>query len=186
MSACPQTNKTPSVVAIQGLGAHKYYTWVKTKSSPTQQEKSKSLSKSDFIPRRRKITPTPESNDAAQSSNPAKTGNDGSIEVMWLRDLLPQFLPNARIATYSYKSDWRQDVKTNLRKCGEQLLNILYQHRSSEKVSPLIFAHRFYLQLILNMRAQEARRPLILIGHSLGGLVIKQVRFALYGSPIFP
>ena len=186
-SACPHTNKSPSVVAVQGLGAHKYYTWVKTKSSPTQQEKSKSLSKSDLIPRRRKIAPTtPESNNAAQSSDPAKTINNASVEVMWLRDLLPRFLPNARIATYSYKSDWRQDVKTNLRKCGEQLLNVLYQHRSSEKVSPLIFARCFYMQLILNTPAQEARRPLIFIGHSLGGLVIKQVRFTSYGPLISP
>lgn len=28
---------------------------------------------------------------------------------------------------------------------------------------------------MLNITTQEARRPLILIGHSLGGLVIKQV-----------
>ena len=144
------------------------------------------LSKSGFIPRRRKIAPTPESNDAAQSSNPTKTRNNGSVEVMWLRDLLPRFLSNARIATYSYKSDWRQDVKTNLRKCGEQLLKVLYQHRSSKKVSPLIFARRSYMRLILNMTAQEAQRPLILIGHSLGGLVIKQVRFTSYLPPISP
>ena len=48
---------------------------------------------------------------------------------MWLQDLLPNLVPNARIASYSYESDWRQDVKTNLRKCGEQLLNILHRNR---------------------------------------------------------
>ncbi len=127
-------------MAVQGLGAHKYYTWVKKKSSTTQKEKSKPLSGSDFIPRRCKIAQTPETNDAAQSSNPAEIINNSSVEVtsvevMWLRDLLPRFFPNARIATYSYESDWRQDVKTNLRECGQQLLNNLYQHRSSEKVS---------------------------------------------------
>lgn len=54
---------------------------------------------------------------------------------MWLRDLLPGFVPHARIATYSYESDWRTaNVKTSLRKCGEQLLNVLHQNRSSEKV----------------------------------------------------
>ena len=83
-----------------------------------QQKKSRLLSGSDFIPRRRKIGETPEYNDAAQSSNTARTANDLPVEVMWLRDLLPRFLPNARIATYSYESDWRQNVKTNLRKCG--------------------------------------------------------------------
>ena len=139
-------------MAVQGLGAHKYYTWVKKKSSATQNEKSKPLSGSDFIPRRRKIAQTSESSDAAQFSDLAKieknpTVEVTSVEVMWLRDLLPRFLPNARIATYSYESDWRQDVKTNLRECGQQLLNVLYQHRSSKKVSILLFARRLYIYL---------------------------------------
>ena len=110
---------------------------MKTKSSAAQKEKSKPLSRSDLIPQRRNIAQTPELNDATQSSN-AVRANDPSAEVMWLRDLLPRFLPNARIATYSYKSDWRQDVKTNLRKCGEQFLNVLYQYRSSENVSSVL------------------------------------------------
>ena len=105
-----------------------------------QQEKPKPLCWFDLIPRRRKIAQTQESTDAAESSNTARKANNASTEVMWLRDLLPPFLPSARIATYSYKSDWRQDVKTNLRKCGEQLLNVLYQCRLSEKVSTLVFA----------------------------------------------
>ena len=53
---------------------------------------------------------------------------------MWLQDLLPNLVPNARIASYSYESDWRQDVKTNLRKCGEQLLNVLHQNRADNMV----------------------------------------------------
>ncbi len=141
----PHTNESSSVIAVQGLGADKYYTWVKKKSSATQQEKSKPSSRLDFIRRRRKNAQTTESNDAAESSD-AATENNPSEEVMWLRDLLPRFLPNARIATYSYESDWRQDVKTNLRKCGQQLLNVLYQHRSSEKVSTLLFARSFYIR----------------------------------------
>ena len=105
-----------------------------------QQEKPKTLSRFAFIPRRRKIAHTQDLTDTAESSDDAKKANNVSTEVMWLRDLLPRFLPSARIASYSYKSDWRQDVKTNLRKCGEQLLNVLYQYRSSEKVSILLFA----------------------------------------------
>ena len=90
---------------------------------------------SDFILRHRKITQITENNDDTQSIDAEKTASNSSVEVMWLRDLMPRFLPNARIATYSYESDWRQDVKTNLRECGQQLLNVLYQHRSSKKVS---------------------------------------------------
>ena len=103
-----------------------------------QQENSKPFSRFGFIPIRRRIAETVESADTVESGDAAiKEANNASTEIMWLRDLLPQFLPSARIATYSYQSDWRQDVKTNLRKCGEQLLNVLYQCRLSEKVSIL-------------------------------------------------
>ncbi|RWA06025.1 hypothetical protein EKO27_g9081 [Xylaria grammica] len=73
---------------------------------------------------------------------------------MWLRDLLPSELKNARIATYSYQSDWRDPgVETTLRQCSEQFLNVIYQNRRC---------------------GEGSQRPLILIGHSLGGLVIQQ------------
>ena len=62
-----------------------------------------------------------------------------TAEVMWLRDLLPDLIPNARIMTYSYESDWRRaDAETSLRQCGEQLLNVLLQKRSSEKASRIV------------------------------------------------
>ncbi len=57
-------------------------------------------------------------------------GNQEIKEVMWLRDLLPNHVQNARIATFSYLSDWyayKKGVTTNLRELGEQLLNAL-QH----------------------------------------------------------
>ena len=60
-------------------------------------------------------------------------------EVIWLRGFLPDLIPNARIMIYSYESDWRRAaVKTSLRKCGEQLLNVLLQNRSSEKVGRIV------------------------------------------------
>ena len=62
-----------------------------------------------------------------------------TAEFMWLRDFLPDLIPNTRIMTYSYESDWRRaDIKTSLRKCGEQLLNVLLQNRLSEKVRRVI------------------------------------------------
>lgn len=57
-------------------------------------------------------------------------GNQEIKEVMWLRDLLPNHVQNARIATFSYLSDWytyKKGVTTSLRELGEQLLNAL-QH----------------------------------------------------------
>ena len=56
---------------------------------------------------------------------------------MWLRDLLPDFVPTARIATFSYLSDWytyKEGVKTSLRELGEQLLTALHHDRLRIKV----------------------------------------------------
>ena len=63
-------------------------------------------------------------------------GEDGSTQVMWIRDLLVPAFKDARIATYAYKSDWRdRHIKTSLRECAEQFLNILKQHRQHANVS---------------------------------------------------
>ncbi|MCJ1349068.1 hypothetical protein MMC31_007304, partial [Peltigera leucophlebia] len=89
------------IIAVQGLGANPYFTWV------------------------RKI----------------RMENNDLKEVMWLRDLLPTCIPNARIATFSYPSDWftyRKGVKTSLRELGEQLLNVLYLDR--KKWNALVLA----------------------------------------------
>ena len=59
-------------------------------------------------------------------------------EVMWLRDLLPSRIKNARIATFNYLSDWyayRKGVKTSLRELGEKLLNALQLDRQKLNVS---------------------------------------------------
>ena len=115
-----------SIVAVQGLGADPYYTWVR-KHTPTE-AKSKKHHRLSLLGIRRKNA------QIDQPSGGASTASD-TADCMWLRDLLPDVVPNARVATYSYESDWRNaDIKTSLRKCGEQLLNVLLQNRSAEKV----------------------------------------------------
>ena len=99
-----------------------------------QQKKSSNLYLSRLLHKRG--TPTKELSEAPQATS------DRS-EVMWLRDLLPNLIPYARISSYSYESDWRQDIKTNLRKCGEQFLNVLHQNRVADVVG------RFALNTIL-------------------------------------
>lgn len=122
-----------SVIAVQGLGAHPYYTWVG--KQPVDQARSRTSSHRkpfDFLRRRRNNAQAGVLSDTAQPATDA-------AETMWLRDLLPGLIPHARIATYSYESDWRKaGVKTSLRQCGEQFLNVLHQHRSSENVSTAV------------------------------------------------
>jgi hypothetical protein len=60
-------------------------------------------------------------------------GQHGPAEVMWPRDLLVPLFKNARVATYSYESG--KGIKTTLRQCAEQFLNVLSQHRQKQDVS---------------------------------------------------
>ncbi|KFY76048.1 hypothetical protein V498_09778 [Pseudogymnoascus sp. VKM F-4517 (FW-2822)] len=125
-----------SIVGVQGLGSHPFFTWVKKVQAPESKPRRKFVDK--LWTKKDKKAPEQE-------------GQSGPEEFMWPRDLLVPLFTNARVATYSYKSG--KGVKTTLRQLAEQFLNILSQHRQ---------------------KPDERRRPLVLIGHSLGGLVIQQ------------
>lgn len=77
---------------------------------------------------------------------------------MWLRDSLPKYLtsekakrPMARVMTYGYKSPVSDSA-------------------SMQSLGDLATTFRESLSGL------ESYKPLILIGHSLGGLILKQVR----------
>ncbi|KAF8534445.1 hypothetical protein BDD12DRAFT_895913 [Trichophaea hybrida] len=78
----------------------------------------------------------------------------GKSDQMWLRDLLPQDIQNIRIMSYGYDSRL-----TGQGKAENRLLD--YQ--------------RFFIQDIENARGSVKKtRPIIFIGHSLGGILILQ------------
>ncbi|KAH7092522.1 hypothetical protein FB567DRAFT_625504 [Paraphoma chrysanthemicola] len=146
------TTETPynvDIIAVQGLGAHPFYTWVKKVAAPVTQEKRASKNLGRLFGKKNKTQVNHE---------------EGETQiVMWPRDLLVPTFSSARVATYSYGSDWRdKHVNTSLRECGQQLLEVLLQHRQGD---------------------DERRRPLVFIGHSLGGLVVQQaLAIAVHGS----
>ncbi|KAK3313598.1 hypothetical protein B0H66DRAFT_357041 [Apodospora peruviana] len=75
--------------------------------------------------------------------------------VNWLRDLLPVDFPNSRILSYGYNSRTHG---------SDQLIeNSLYEHAIS------------FLTELCNYRrnTKTERRPIILLAHSLGGIVVK-------------
>lgn len=80
---------------------------------------------------------------------------DGDRHVNWLKDrgMLPSVVPKARIMAYNYDSTWHTNApKTRLRLCGEDLVGAIHRHREG-----------------------NIERPIIFVGHSLGGNVIVQV-----------
>jgi hypothetical protein len=78
-----------------------------------------------------------------------KNEADPGSHVKWLEDphMLPAVVPNARILLFSYDSRWHADApKTRLHICGEESVRSI---------------HTF--------RTEVTNRPVIFIGHSLGG-----------------
>ncbi|KAH8667741.1 hypothetical protein BGZ61DRAFT_365055 [Ilyonectria robusta] len=74
-------------------------------------------------------------------------------ESMWLRDFLPASIPNTRILTYGYDTKLPgSQSEASIRDLSRRLLESIKTTRDG----------------------QLRNRPLILIGHSLGGLVVKE------------
>lgn len=83
------------------------------------------------------------------------TWKDQGRRISWLKDddMLPSKVPNARIMVYRYDSKWHQNApKTRLQLCGEELVRSIHMYRQGDQ-----------------------NRPIIFVGHSLGGNVIMQV-----------
>ena len=119
------TNMT-SIILVQGLNAHPYYTWVGHHKRP-EHKTTQSARFARIKGLLRGGTPT----DRLKADLPISS----SQEVFWPKDLLPHHLPSSSIATYSYPSNWlSREFATDLRQCGEQLLNVLFQHRQTNKV----------------------------------------------------
>ncbi|KAF8526934.1 hypothetical protein BU17DRAFT_82396 [Hysterangium stoloniferum] len=76
-------------------------------------------------------------------------------DTLWLRDFLPDDVPNARILTYGYDSATRGRMQLSDRTIhdhAEDLINKLVMHRRG---------------------IDTQNRPIIFVAHSLGGIVLK-------------
>ena len=86
------------------------------------------------------------------------TGPKGRL---WLRDDLPQHAPEARILLYEYNATdvFGNDRSTFIDKANE------------------------FLEAIRIKRKEAENRPLVLLGHSLGGLLIEQALVNAHNNP---
>ncbi|PVF91216.1 hypothetical protein CPB86DRAFT_719899, partial [Serendipita vermifera] len=86
--------------------------------------------------------------------------------TMWLKDLLPLDIPNARILTYGYDSDTRSFTYTSTQS---------------------IFSHaEAFVANLTQARSANPERPIIFLAHSLGGIILKQALALCHGAGYNP
>ena len=164
---------------IHGLQGHPYKAWAcakvpKTPMSPAPSRPEASEDGKDkhknflrfLIPWHKRES----SENAALDMKPglglaksAKGSNGKSPFVFWPADLLPNECPNSRILVYGY------DTKITKYMTGATNKNSVFSHSKD-----LLFAL---------CRERMLDRPLILVAHSLGGIVVKEVGQAHLGEP---
>lgn len=74
--------------------------------------------------------------------------------TLWLKDLLPHQIPNARVMTFSYMATIFGNTSVGgIRDNARALLGLLADQREDN---------------------EDRQRPIVFVGHSLGGIIIKQ------------
>lgn len=96
-------------------------------------------------------------------------------DKLWLKDILPERLGRpARVMLYSYNSSPAiAAAALNLDEHANGLLQSLYLMRKVGLLSNQFTTTQF---LPLTPQQDDPHRPLVFVCHSLGGLVVKQVR----------
>ncbi|KIM82088.1 hypothetical protein PILCRDRAFT_484446 [Piloderma croceum F 1598] len=85
---------------------------------------------------------------------PNKTWTDPKTKAFWIKDFLPQDVPDARILNFGYNASAAfGNTTAEVIDHAKDLLSSLLDKREEE---------------------MERRRPLIFIAHSLGGIIVKQ------------
>ncbi|KAF4632336.1 hypothetical protein G7Y89_g5797 [Cudoniella acicularis] len=93
------------------------------------------------------------------------TYNGDGEKVMWLRDLLPAHLEDPLTMSFGYTLNCEKGIlATSIQDIAVRLLDELHAKRK------------------LDDTAQNQNRPLVFIGHDLGGIIIKQTLLIAAGS----
>ena len=94
----------------------------------------------------------------------------GGNQVFWLGEILPKRLPNTKIKTYGYNSKVLSPSKSSIDDDAKEFLSFVAAGRT---VKTQAAQWRLWTALIWKKTVET---PILFIAHSLGGLVLKQVR----------
>ena len=97
------------------------------------------------------------------NGDPYKTWTDRETQCLWLRDLLPDDVPGARIFTYGYPSHVLCSTST----------------AGVSDYAGTLLAH------IESRRVVNEPRPIIFVAHSLGGIVCKRALIMANENPVY-
>jgi hypothetical protein len=170
-----------SIVFVHGLQGHPQRTWsckrveheparpssvLDVQSRTQKSDRSSSPEPPQLRKRLYGIFPYQRTLPNTRSVGDASLGQDGDINgadfVYWPRDLLPTDCPKARIMTWGYDTVVTKGIASPVNKSN-------------------IFTHAKDLLYALD-RERPQGRPLIFVAHSLGGIVVKEVRSLLLTS----
>jgi len=74
------------------------------------------------------------------NGDPIETWYHKQSKIMWLRDLLPEALPNIRIMTFGYNARFKNfTAQQDLRSIASKLLAELVDVRATEEARPFPF-----------------------------------------------
>jgi len=136
-----------SIIAVHGLAANPVYTWVKT------------IRKSEAAKARGSALSYLLSNEITRDTLPGRITAEGDREVIWLKDLLPDAIPDIRVLHFNYASNYiLKAPKENLRSIAQRLVQAVHDFRKADGTQD---------------------RPIVFLGHSFGGVVIEEASFLL-------
>jgi len=91
---------------------------------------------------------------------------------VWLRDLLPTRVPEPRVMTFGYTLD--RD-RINIKKRAIDMLEELNSKRRTNEVRAALDIYVLDPWDSVLTFFQEITRPIVFVGHGVGGTIIKQV-----------
>ena len=143
-------NPSLDIIFVHGLQGHPEHTWTYHRKA-VQEPPGKNVrpSKLKFW--------KPKADKANSTDNDTEVGRDGDT-TYWPNELLAHDLPTARIFTYGYDS------------------SVSHFFNGPANQNSITDNGRALLSSIASQRHHCLGRPLLLIVHSLGGIVVKSVR----------